>query len=194
MVDEALIIKNLLKNAVHDIKNLLSPVFLYAEMLGESSSGKQNQEKAGVILKKAEEMDQYLNALRLLYSQETWFEGRSLPLLMERISLLCRTLFRSNGKTLYFRYSKEIQILEEDVSEKGFGILSKILFVAEHDVKGKENIFWLTVKKESGKLLWSIYQGKPPADLSSGGEIAALSPSEISKLEKTFGEPLTHFS
>jgi hypothetical protein len=101
---ETEIFNEILRVNVHDLKNYLSSVILYAEFL---ENPKEVDESREVILKKADSLNLHLDALKLLYSNSSWFEGNSLETLSKRLSLIVTPLFKSKSKLFLLRYTKE---------------------------------------------------------------------------------------
>ena len=61
-----------LGSIVHDINNLLTPIFLHADLLEEGLDGSGHSEKARAISSRAAEMKNMLEAMRFLYREDLW--------------------------------------------------------------------------------------------------------------------------
>jgi hypothetical protein len=193
MLDETKIIKELLKSTVHDLKNLLAPIVLYSELIQESHTGGSNSDNIGVVLSRAEEIDRHLNAIRLLYNEESWVENSSVALLIERLALLCRTRFRSKKMPLNWRYSKDILPIEDDMKGKGMALLGQILDVSGKSEEAQTKEIWILVFVKKGKIIWEIYEGSPEGDFENEKEIACLLPERLIELKKLLNKPLSVF-
>jgi len=191
LTDEALVIKKFLRSSIHDLKNLLSPVVLYSELIQESDLNGSEKENIDVILKKTDEINRYFDALRLCYQDEAWIENGSAKLLIEKISLLCGTVIKSGQKIFYWRYDKDLSLLNQKFKEKGIELLSKIL-----DLSEKKTIapFWVLVRSGSEGIVWSFYEGLPEGTFDTEAEILALPPKELSELAHALGKPIFNFS
>ena len=189
MDKQSAIIFKILRNATHDIKNLLSPVFLYSEMVEETPNSEQNRENAKMVLMKAEEINRYLDAVRLLYHEGSWYEEGPFSLLAQKVVLLMETAFKSNEKTLFIRYSSGMRFYGGDFSNGGFSLLAGLMFAAEDRNDLTHKGVWLVTRRESDKLVWRIYFGAAGSRQKIPEQIMELSEEEILRLEASLGEP-----
>ena len=182
-------ISKMLRSAAHDIKNLLSPVFLYSEMVEENPDSAQNREHARMILMKAEEINRYLDAVRLLYHEGAWHEEGSFSLLAKKLVLLTETIFKSHEKSLFIRYFSGLEILKGDLSGNGFALLSELIAAAEDDKDIAYKDVWLVARTESDKLGWKIFLRQVESRQKVQEQVLGLPDRELLRLEASLGEP-----
>jgi hypothetical protein len=191
LTEEALIIKKILRSSIHDLKNLLAPVVLYSELIQEANLSGAEKENIDAILKKTDEINRYFDALRLCYHDDAWIENGSAKLLIERISLLCGTIFKSGQKIFYWRYDKDISLLNQRFKGKRIELLSKIIELAE---KKADAPFWVLVQNGKEGIVWSFYEGIPEGAFDTKKEILALPLKELSGLALALGKAIFNFS
>lgn len=109
MDDDLVVFKTLLREVVHDIRNELSSILLYSELLGEANLDESSKENVNTIIKKGESTLSYLEALKLLYSDGASNNICDARQQIEKFALLFKNFFRARGKICFYRYCPQFK-------------------------------------------------------------------------------------
>ncbi|MFB3851633.1 MAG: hypothetical protein ACE14Q_06895 [Acidobacteriota bacterium] len=169
-------LKELLRANIHDLKNFLSPIILYSEFIRDAVSDNETKENCDIILEKSEFISQHLEAMRLLYSDSSWYEQNSWRELLRRLYFVFSPLFRSKSKVLLFRYVDNEKFSLKRDDKKHREILSNLVELSN---KNDSNCLLVLVDKKDDKG-FSFYFFEENIDSASKVEpIKSVSKEEI---------------
>ncbi|MEJ2367768.1 MAG: histidine kinase dimerization/phospho-acceptor domain-containing protein [Acidobacteriota bacterium] len=136
-------LRALASGLIHDLNNLLAPIFLYGDLLEQEAADEASKKKISTILSRADQIQTLLSSVRMLYKDDEW-ESFALPrTFLENLDQLLSPLARKNHASAHWYFEADAPSLPREVLEQKWRMILPLVDFFEH-LEGPMNlsIFW----------------------------------------------------
>ncbi len=155
----------LMRAFTHDLNNLISPLFLYTEMLQESLSDPALKQRAEAILQRSQAMKALVDGSRWVYRGDEDAEQHVPEAFFRRLSAVTRSFFQQGGVEAYWVVASKAEPLPASVITGRFILAEKVRLLAVEAAHGSSMV--IIFRPAGSDVVLRAYIGERAATAAS---------------------------